>query len=109
MTYNYDKIDTVEHFYEKNHKSPNILGLTEIDFDNIFYSYFGEAWINYNRGFWILSNSRRDRAYGTPIITNSNNTKYTISPYVWKEFIKRDLQRAPLSKVIRRSQIPRDI
>jgi|26BtaG_2_1085354.scaffolds.fasta_scaffold01153_3 hypothetical protein len=109
LTYNYNDIDTVENFYVQNHKSPIILGLTETDFDNIFYAYFGEAIIYYNGGFWILSNSRKNRAYGTPIITNSNNSKYTISHYVWKEYIKRNLQREPISKIIRRSQIPRNI
>ena len=109
LSFEYEDIDKVENFYENNHTDPDKIGVSVNELDQMFYAFMGEAFIHYNDGYWILSDSKRDRAFGTPIISGSRNTKYTISPYVWKEFIVRDLEREPLSKIIKRSQIPRNI
>lgn len=109
LSYEYNDIDKVEEFYEKNHSNPIKIGLSIEELNEMFYAFIGEAFIHYNGGNWILSDSKKDRAFGTPIITGARNTKYTISPYVWKEFIVRDLDREPISKIIKRSQIPRNV
>lgn len=95
-----EDIDKVENFYEKNFLNPEKIGLDIETLNNMFYAFIGEAFIYYNGGKWILSDLKRDRAYGTPLITESRNTKFRTSPYIWKEYIVRDLEREPISKII---------
>ena len=101
LTFELVDIDKVQNLFENNFKNPERIGLDFEILNNCFYAYMGEAFIHYNGGIWVLSDSKRDRAYGTPIITGSRNTNFTTSPYIWKEYIVRDLERVPISKIIR--------
>jgi len=101
LTFELVDIDKVQNLFETNFKNPERIGLNSEILNNCFYAYIGEAFIHYNGGNWILSDSKRDRAYGTPIITGSRNTNFTTSPYIWKEYIVRDLEREPISKIIK--------
>ncbi len=101
LTYEFADIDKVQNLFETNFNNPEKIGFDLKLLNNCLYAYMGEAFIYYNGGYWILSDSKRDRAYGTPIITGSRNSNFTTSPYIWKEYIVRDLERQPISKIIK--------
>lgn len=109
LGFEYEDIDKVQQFYSINFSNPEKYGINIETLNKYFYAFMGEAFMHYNAGRWDLCVSKKDKAYGTPIILDwhfQGNKGVSISPYIWKEYIVRGLMDEPISKIIWRSQVP---
>jgi hypothetical protein len=110
LSFEYEYIDLVHQFYEKNFQNPERLDLNIEILNKCFYAYMGEAFMYYNGGNWALCTLISDKAFGTPLILNwgtpPDRRRISISPYMWKEHIVRGLMDEPISKIVWRATIP---
>lgn len=87
LDYSFQEIENFNSIYLSKFKYPESIGFSKTEFTNLFYSYLGTAFINYNGGKWELCTTKTDEAYGTPTIINWGEKDYDwirISLLIWR-------------------------